>query len=231
MQVLKRTAPVLLLLLFGAGPAQGDSDFRSWTLEQAAAILNNSPWVRQETYTRIIGGIGSGIQGEKEIYSTYFVRLLSSTPIRRAYARIRQIQLGYDSLDAAGRARIDKDLESVLELDVRDWIVLAVTFRCNEPREEARIERFFANESTETARNRAYLSTTTRPRVLVEAYFPPRDLVVGARFVFPRRLNGAPLVGENDRELVFELDTPSSATDLRAVFRLDELEWEGQPEL
>ncbi|GAB4110028.1 MAG: hypothetical protein Kow001_10560 [Acidobacteriota bacterium] len=231
MHGLKYPVPILLLLLLGAGLAQGDPDFRGWSLEQAAAILNGSPWVRQETYTRIIGGIGSGIQGEKEIYSTYFVRLLSAAPIRRAYARIRQIQLGYDRLDAAARARIDSELQPVLDLDVRDWIVVAVTFRCNEPREEARIERFFANESTETARNRAYLSTTTRARVLVEAYFPPREPLVGARFVFPRHPDGSPLVSESDRELIFELDTPSSATDLRAVFRVAELEWEGRPEL
>jgi hypothetical protein len=227
----KITAPVLILLTTAAAVLQADDGYRSWTLDEAARVLNGSPWSYEETYTRIVGGIGSGIQGEKEIYSTYFVRLLSAQPVRQAYARIRQIQMGYDALDPAGKLRIDSELGRIVNLDVSDWIVVAVTFRCNEPREEARINRFFANGTSETVRQRSFLSTGRHPRILLAAYYPPRESAVGARFVFPRTINGEPVIGEADQELVFELDTPSSSSDLRAVFRIADLQLEGKREL
>lgn len=231
MQLLKYIFPALILILFGSTLRSADSDFRAWTLEEAAEVLNRSSWSQQETFTRIVGGIGSGIQGEKEIYSTYFVRLLSARPIRQAYARIRQIQLGYDALDRVGKARIDADLQRILDLDLAEWIVVSVAFRCNEPREESRIERFFANGTTETNRNRAYLSTSRHPRILLTAYFAPTEPAVGARFVFPRTIGGEPVVGSEDKEVVFELDTPSSNIDLKVAFPVSELQLDGRLEL
>ena len=67
---------------FAAGADLWEQPYLKWTLEEAVEILNQSPWARQETFTRVIGGIGSGLHGEKEIYSTFFVRLLSARPVR-----------------------------------------------------------------------------------------------------------------------------------------------------
>lgn len=58
------------------------------TVQEALKLLNDSPWARQQTSTRVVGGIGSGIEGEKEIFRRFFVRLLSAPPIREAYARV-----------------------------------------------------------------------------------------------------------------------------------------------
>ena len=66
--------------------------FHQWPMDKAVKILNDSPWAKQETFTRVIRGVGSGISGEKEIYNTFYVRFLSARPIREAYARVQQIQ-------------------------------------------------------------------------------------------------------------------------------------------
>src|SRR4030067_3720396 len=101
-----RWAPVsLLLALRSALPA--DEAVPNWPMAKAVEILNSSPWARHETFTRVIGGVGSGVSGEKEIYNTFYVRFLSARPIREAYARIQQIQLGYDTMTSDNRSQFD----------------------------------------------------------------------------------------------------------------------------
>ncbi|GAB4238776.1 MAG: hypothetical protein Kow00109_13310 [Acidobacteriota bacterium] len=193
-----------------------------WTREECLRILTNSPWVAKDTTTQVVGGVGSGVQGEKEIFSTYYVRLFSARPVRRAYRRLLELQTG-DS--ASGE---DSAGEDTL---FRDWIVISVTFRCNNPREQARIEQFFQTGTTETMKNRAYLTTPRHPRVPLAEYFPPQNPLVGAKFVFPRLVDGEPIVGEGDSFLVFEFDTPVEGPQMRIRFDLETLRINGRVEL
>jgi len=221
----------LLFAVLAAGLSASDDGFRNWPQDRAVQILTKSPWAKQETFTSVVGGIGSGLQGEKEIYSTYFVRLLSASPIRQAFARLRQIELDYDRTSPDERNRIDKGLRPGLDADFSRWIVVAVAFRCNNVREQTRVERFFENETAATLRLRAYLSTATHPRVELHSYFPPRDKTVGAKFVFPRKIDGVPIVQPGDGEVVFEFDTPSAGPEMRARFVLSEMMLDGALEL
>ena len=135
--------PGSMLDVSGARPAAAVAgNYRNWTLEEAVGMLTNSPWARKETYTRIIGGIGSGLSGEKEIYSTFFVRFLSAGPIREAYARVSQIQGGYDQMSREEQRKFDSAIEPGLKLDVRQWIVVALSFRSNDQSLEHRVKQF-----------------------------------------------------------------------------------------
>ncbi|UCF37642.1 MAG: hypothetical protein JSU96_01880, partial [Acidobacteriota bacterium] len=75
----------IVLVSICAGVASTSKSFEQWSLKQAIDVLSRSSWARQETFTHVVGGIGSGIEGEKEIYNTFFVRFLSAAPIRKAY--------------------------------------------------------------------------------------------------------------------------------------------------
>ena len=202
--------------------------YRSWTLEEAVGVLTDSPWARKETYTRIIGGIGSGLSGEKEIYSTFFVRFLSAGPIREAYARVRQIQAGYDEMNREEQQKFDSAIEPGLRLDVHNWIVITLGFRSNDQSLELRIKQFLEAQTTETMRSRAFLSTARIPQLEIGAYYPPREEVVGAKFIFPRRLKGGPVVSPGDDRVTFELDLPGFDPELRAIFPTAEMKVEGR---
>ena len=221
-----RVSTILLILSFFAvllNPLLGEDAFRSWSLSEAVEILTKSPWVRQETFTRVVGGVGSGIQGEKEIYSTYFVRLISAGPVRQAYARVKLINLGYDQLPDEEKQRVDREIEEIVDLDVSEWIVVAVSFRSNSQNQESGFDRFLERESLETMKNLAYLSTEKFPRIQLNAYYPPREASVGAKFVFPRNLKNAPVVTPDDETIVFEFDTPGNESALRAIFPVQEM--------
>lgn len=216
---------LLALAWLSAAP---DKPYRDWTLNEAVRILNDSPWATKETFTHVIGGIGSGVQGEKELYNTYYVRLLSARPIREAFARIRQLQLHYDTLSEGRRKAIDRQIAAGLKLDVRHWIVVAVAYRSNNPQDQAGVERFFQDQTTETMRNRAFLSGDRLSRVELIAYYPPKEGTVGAKFVFPRFQKGIPIVKPADNQLVFEFDTPDSGPQLRARFSIAEMIIDGE---
>lgn len=203
-------------------------DFRSWTRNEAVWMLNESPWARRETFTRLIGGIGSGVRGEKEILSTYFVRFLSARPIREAFVRIQQIQSGYSQMEAGQKRRFDRLTKAGLSLDVSSWIVVAVAFRSNDSDQEIRFRRSMQAQTLETLKNTTSLSTRRFPELQPVAYFPPREDSVGAKFVFPRQLDGSPVVSPQDDEITFEMRAPVATSQLRSTFQVQEMRIEGE---
>lgn len=212
------TISVLSATLLSAPQQVTDKPYQKWTLEEALGILTHSPWSKQETRTSIIGGIGSGLSGEKEIYSTFFVRFLSARPIRQAYARLIQIQSNYDGLSRENKKKLDGTLEPGLYTDFTRWIVLTLGFRSNDPNVEMQVKQFLNVQTTETMKSRAYLSTTHFPQLELAAYFPPREDAIGAKFVFPRKIVGIPVVFSEDETLIFELGIPGFQPDLRVRF-------------
>jgi hypothetical protein len=216
--------PLILWLLFAGGGWPQDQGIPKFAMSKAVETLNSSPWARHETFTRVMGGVGSGVSGEKEIFDTFYVRFLSARPVREAFARIQQIHYGYDALSAADRVRFDALIRPGLELDVEKWIVVAVSFRSNDPNEESAARRFFQRETVETLKNKAFLSTEQFPQIPIAAYFPPREEGVGAKFVFPRSINGAGIVSKSAKKIAFELlGVPGATPRLRASFAIKDM--------
>ncbi len=201
-------ALLTFFLLAGAAnnpvPA-GEEPYWKWSLSKAVKILNSSAWARQETFTAVVGGVGSGRAGEKEIYNRFYVRFLSAVPIREAYARILQIEHGYDRLQEEEKQRFNHLLEPLLGLEVDNWVVVAVSFRSNDPDQESQVRRYFQSQTAATLKDKAFLSTEQHPQVNLHAYYPPIEEGVGAKFVFPRKIGGAVLGAANQGRISFEL--------------------------
>jgi len=51
----------ILPLPLASLPFLDKKPFTNWSLEQAVAALNESPWAKQPTFTKVLGGVGSGI--------------------------------------------------------------------------------------------------------------------------------------------------------------------------
>jgi len=219
----------LILPLFLSAASPGEQPVPKWSLSRAVEMLNDSPWARHETFTRVIEGVGSGVSGEKEIFDTFYVRFLSAKPIREAFARIQQLEYGYDKLGADEKRRFDVLVERGLQLDVEDWIIVSVGFRSNDPNEESTTRRFFEKETAETLRNKAFLSTEQFPQVPIAAYFPPREDAVGAKFIFPRTVDGVPVVSKATKKIAFELlEVPGADPRLRASFAIKDMVVNGE---
>ena len=218
--------PVLFLLAFPFPFLE--EPFTRWSLEEALTVLNDSPWARQTTFTEIAEGVGSGVRGEKEIFNTFYTRLLSSLPVRQAFVRVEQHTHDYDSLSGSERARFDNLTAPGLELDFEDWIVLAVSFRSNDPDKEREVDRYLEIGTTDSLKNLAFLSTSRVSQVRLKGYFPPQGDGVGAKFAFPRVVDGRPIVTEDTETLVFELEIPSAEPILSVTFVVRELKCGGE---
>lgn len=222
---------VLLLALFipcAYPDGLPQKEFNQWSVEEAVSVLNKSPWARQMTFTRVVGGIGSGVFGEKEIYSTFFVRFLSARPIRQALVRLQQIQLGYDRMDPAARNEFDATTARLLEPDLDRWIVLTVNFRSNDPDTERSVKQFFQSQSFETVKNRVHLSTLRFPQLEISAYYPPQGDAIGAKFVFPRQVDSVPVLSDDDKTVTFQLDPGGIDSDVIVDFSLDPMKISGE---
>ncbi len=205
-----------------------DSPFQDWSEKYSLNILNESPWANNETYIRQLRGVGSGIQGEKEIYNTYFVRFLSAKPIRKAFARVRELHIDYAKMGESEKSTFQKENQKAVDMDLKDWIVVSVAFRSNVPREESRVDQFLMGQTTETLKTRAYLSTAKFPRIEIADYIPPTEKIVGAKFIFPRTKDGMDIVTAGDEKIVFEFDAPGSDPLLRTTFEIEKMMLEGE---
>jgi hypothetical protein len=215
---------ILTIGAFASQEAPGKSP-----LAAAIQMLNSSPWARQETFTHVVSGVGSGESGEKEIFNTFYVRFFSAPPIREALLRIQQIQYGYEGWAAEQKRRFDESVAAGLLAGFGDWIVVSVGFRSNDPNEESDVRRFFQRQTAETLKNKAFLSTEQFSQVLIHAYFTPRDEGIGAKFVFPGQIAGTPLVSKSSKTVTFELlDVPAASPRLRARFTVKEMTINGQ---
>ena len=185
--------------------------------EEAIRVLNQSPWARRQTEASVVEGVGSGLYGEKEIFNRYFVRLASAEPIRDAYRTINDLLQGETPAQetASGNGDILGELPE-------DYLVFVVTFRSNDPEREREVQRMLEAQTTNTLRTRAYLSTKPFPQLEIETYFRPLETAVGAKFVFPKRVEGQPIVLEDEESFVFEVDFPEESPDLRVTFPVTE---------
>lgn len=203
-------------------------DYRRWTMQDAVWMLNESPWARRETFTRVVGGVGSGVRGEKEILSTYFVRLLSALPIRQAYARIRQLHYDDAQMTASERRAFERRTARSLEMDMSGWIVVAIAFRSNNPDEELRFRQHFQTQTLETLRNTTFLTTRHFSQLRPVAYYPPLEEGVGAKFVFERAVEGRPVIERDDKSVTFEMKAPVGTSTLRSTFAATDMRVDGQ---
>ena len=162
--------------------------------------------------------MGSGIQGEKEIYNTYFVRFLPAQPIRKAFARIKELHIDYDEMSEGEKVDFDNENQKSADLELKDWLVVSVAFRSNVPREESAVDQFLMSQTTETVKNRVYLSTKKFPRLEITEYIAPSEKIVGAKFIFPRTKDGQEIVTAEDDKITFEFNAPGSDPLLRATF-------------
>lgn len=189
--------------------------FESWSQADTAKVLNDSPWVQIQTYSSESPG---GNQGVNEANHQFTVRLFSALPIRQAYVRMLELMNNYDTLAPERRQEFDTKVKGLLSVDVSDQVVIALSYKTNDPQAQRDIKRFFDTATTAMLNQNAFLYGP-RGRVDLREYVPPGQDGLGARLIFPRRQNGQPILQPGDKELRFEMDIPPIGQHLLVGFR------------
>src|SRR2546421_7652298 len=198
------TVVVVAALLTVAAFAQKQSNsWKEWAKKDAEKILNDSGWSRAQTEransqsgdlptnfgdTRgredanrnpATGGGSAGV--------TFHVRFFSARPVRQAYVRMLE-------LDETPRepAAVEK-MDDWANLPADNRIIVTVSYNGTQA-SLGRVALTFRNATTADLKDSVYLERGDGKRVLLADYTPPGKDIFGARFTFPRTVDGQPFL-------------------------------------
>ena len=153
---------------------------------------------------------GSGVSGEKELYDRYVVRFFSAPMIRQAYVRALQIERKYDSMTPEMKQAFDTKMEKAINMTFPDQIVVSLTFETNNRELGMEVNRQLNQITRDQLKQKVYLITDRVGRIELIDYAPPSPDGTGAKFIFPRNVNGTPVLSAEDKEIRFELFVPGT---------------------
>jgi hypothetical protein len=90
----------------------------------------------------------------------------------------------------------------------------------------APIQQELSSLTTGLLKNKAYLERADGKRMWIDEYAPPSSDGTGAKFVFPRMLDGKPFIGPGDEFLRF-VTVLERAVDINWRFKLADMKYGG----
>jgi hypothetical protein len=198
-----------------------------WTKEDIDKILNKSPWGHTVTGTDTsemnvtmgVSDINKGANNQAMNWN-YHIMFFSAKPVREALAR--RVLLANPNLKAS-------QLENFINGDYSETIVVAVTFDSTDRRYLGEIEKAFNSATAELLQGKVYIELKDGKHVLVQEYAPPSKDGTGAKFVFPRSVDGNPFVTDPKDVLHFVANLGNGVSmDWR--FKLSDMTYEGRLE-
>ncbi len=219
---MKRAAVALCIacaLLAGTAGAQKKKmkPWTEWSEKDAKKILEDSPWAQTQVqtdtsqmyYHPLQGTITPGTSAKttpdmvNQAQSVnYHIRFLSAKPVRQAFARV--IELGQKNPNE----RLLKGLHEFVERSFDEMIVVAVTFDSRDQRYSMPAMQLFNSAVVSTLKNNTYLELDNGKRLFIEDYKAPINDNLGAKFVFPRKVDGEPFIRADSGHVRFYSELP-----------------------
>jgi hypothetical protein len=220
---------VLAMILIAAFTASGQKDNKSWMelrRKDAEHMLADSPWSQTQVDTdasemfysptrqgsaspgRPNVSIPTGQQSvnnnradrgavNQVVNVSYRICFLSARPIRQAFAKM--ILSKQEQPDD----RLISQLQAFIERDFSPYIVIAVAVESNDQRFSGPIMQAINSANTGTLKNNAYLERQDGKRLFLSEYIPPIADGLGAKFIFPRLVDGVPFLSSDSGTVRF----------------------------
>src|SRR5258705_759321 len=217
------------LLLATALTVSGQKDNKSWMelpKRDAERMLADSPWSQTQVDTdasemfysptrqgsaspgRANVAIPTGQQSinnnradrgaiNQVVNVSYRICFLSARPIRQAFAKM--ILSKQNEPDD----RLVSQLQAFVERDFSPYIVIAVSVDSNDQRFSGPIMQAINSANTGTLKNNAYLERQDGKRLFLSEYIPPIADGLGAKFIFPRLVDGVPFLSADSGNVRF----------------------------
>ncbi len=201
---------LLAIGLVGSGVRAQKSakPWTEWSEPEARKLLDDSPWAKTQakednlnrnplplTQTDIQNVDSLGLNAA--LQSRLQVRFLSAQPIRQAFARIVELK------QKNRNPNLKQQLQSFVDRKFDDWIVVAVDFDSTETGNPNYLRQAFANATTNSLKYATYLELKGGRRVMLQDYKVPINDGLGAKFIFPRLVNGNPFLASDSGEVRF----------------------------
>ncbi|MFL6214053.1 MAG: hypothetical protein ACJ74J_09190 [Blastocatellia bacterium] len=230
-------AVILLGLPLGAAAQWEKKTATEWTDNDAQKVLSDSPWAHTQVFTSPItlfrspvtegrqgpGSTATGVANATHV--NFRVRFFSARPIRQAIARqiiVKQKQPLSDEMVT--------QLKSFASGEFKEYIVITVT--CDSQEAGANVHEaqgLLTSRGTADLKNSAFLEIKGGKRVFLQEYQRPQQDGFGARFVFPRMVDGKPFITPDSEEIHFYAEL-NSTYRLDRRFKVKEMMYEGKLE-
>jgi hypothetical protein len=228
----------LTICLMVAGSVAGQKKqkpWKDWSKNDAQKVLNDSPWAHLQVDQDFIEAnplkpraIDSATEArlKQNEGMTYGIRFFSARPIRQAFVRMIQLQKKELAPDMVTR------LNTFAETPSENLMVIAVTVENPDANLLGKAMQIFRNSTTTKLKAGTYMERSDGKRVYIEQYTPPGGDGFGARFIFPRMLDGKPFLGPEFTivRFVSELSEPETTIKLHMTYKVSEMMLDGQLE-
>lgn len=241
-----RISPALIIaamLTISAIAQKSHKPYSEWTGKDAQKILDDSPWARTQVETDTSEMVFSPTsQGNPVIGSTsttasravrgatnqatsvnYHIMFLSARPIREAISR--KVELAQKTPNP----ELSAQLQSFVERNFADYIVVAVTFDTKDPRFANAPNQAFAGALSATLKNNTYLDRNDGKRMFLSEYIAPTSDGLGAKFVFARSLYEQPFLSSEFSQVRFYSEV-SRSVKIDQRFKISDMQYNGKLE-
>jgi len=192
----------LLLAISAQAQFWKEKNPEQWSKKDCEKLLSDSPWAK--TWERSGGAVASRAM---PIRTTYVAQLWSVRTVRQAIVRIAQLDPGYRSLTPEQKKAQDAEAERFIGAESPDAVVVQIVFATNSSAGERDLRLEWQKLSLEVLKESASLEGP-HGKVAPIGYTKPGVEQKEFQLVFPRTLNGKPLVLESDAFLRVEFVHP-----------------------
>jgi hypothetical protein len=234
----------IVLMFATAIFAQKGKSWTAWSKKDVEKTLNDSAWGQ----TQIEGGssqpqssdsaitqVAAPRSADRQITRTgesgeakpstvvkYHVRFLSAKPVRAAFARM--VLLSKSQPDE----NLTTQLQGFVDRDMADYIVVSVGIEVENEKMAAPLMRAFTAATTEALQKNVYLERKDGKKLYLMEYRAPIEDGLGAKFVFPRNLEGQPFLSESDS--VRFVAQMNEKMKVNTRYKLSDMQYEGKLE-
>ena len=244
---MRRALFISLAILFIAVPAaaQKTKPWTEWTEKEAAKILNDSAWGQTQTEVseaaepssvsavtpttaarredQRISSASNTESGESKARASinYRVRFLSAKPVRAAFVRMIELQGATPERVAELRPFVDRDFG--------DYIVITLSVDGTDRKRLGPSTEEIKSAEEATLQKSAYLERKDGTRVFLTNFRAPAQDGLGAKFVFPRVVDGKPFIEAGSGEFKFVLEL-GKTIKINRKFKVSEMMYDGKLE-
>ncbi len=236
-----KIAVTLLLvcaLAVGISAQKRMKPWTEWSEKEAQKILDNSPWGQTQsdvdtsemfyTPTTQSGGGNSASRIEQGATNqatgvNFRIRFLSAKPIRQAFARLVELK------QKTPNPELSEQLRSFVERDFSPWIVVAVNYDSRDGRYSGPVMQALNSANIGLLQNKTYLEIKGGKRLFLQDYKAPINDGMGAKFIFPRMVDGEPFIKPDSGEVRFYSEV-GKTIKLNMRFKVSEMIYEGKLE-
>lgn len=160
----------------------------------------------------------------------YHIRFLSARPIREAIAHSALQKCIADVKgDETKILKCRSELLSFVERDFRDYIVVTVAYEADDQRLAGKTFQDLSSAILATVKNTSYLERKDGKRIFPIDYRAPVEDGLGARFVFPRFVDGKAFLKEDSGDVRFYAEV-GATVKLNQHFKVTNMMYAGKLE-